>query len=147
MDDGSARSSGERCVCGLARRSCLCQKKDQTSGMAAQLTFNLCLQKRCSRLPPSFGCGARSTSTTSSSRSPSTAPGRRGTRTSTTARGKQLWSASSLRSGSSFATSLLCSLEVRSCASMLGLCGAQGRQGVTGWCKWFAMRLSTNDEW
>merc|ERR1712216_365495 len=41
--------------------------------------------ERCS--PPS-GCGVRSTSTTSSCRSPSTAPGRRGTRTLTTARGK-----------------------------------------------------------
>ena len=39
---------------------------------------------RCS---PPFGCGVRSTSTTSSSPLPSTAPGPRGTRTSTTARG------------------------------------------------------------
>ena len=47
--------------------------------------FALC-RERCS--PPS-GCGVRSTSTTSSCRSPSTAPGPRGTRTSTTARGKR----------------------------------------------------------
>ena len=46
--------------------------------------FALC-RERCS--PPS-GCGVRSTSTTSSCRSPSTAPGPRGTRTLTTARGK-----------------------------------------------------------
>lgn len=43
-------------------------------------------QSRCS---PPFGCGVRSTSTTSSSPLPSTAPGPRGTPTSTTARGKQ----------------------------------------------------------
>ena len=47
----------------------------------------LCEQKKCS--PPS-GCGVRSTSTTSSSPLPSTAPGPRGTLTSTTARGKRL---------------------------------------------------------
>ena len=43
-------------------------------------------ESRCS--PPS-GCGVRSTSTTSSCPLPSTAPGPRGTRTSTTAPGKQ----------------------------------------------------------
>ena len=49
-------------------------------------SVRLCgVQTRCSRL---FGCGVRSTSTTSSCRSPSTAPGPRGTRTLTTARGK-----------------------------------------------------------
>ena len=50
-------------------------------------SVRLCgVQTRCSRL---FGCGVRSTSTTSSCPLPSTAPGPRGTRTSTTARGKR----------------------------------------------------------
>ena len=44
---------------------------------------------RCSFRPSSFGCGTRPTSTTSSSRWRSVAAGRRGTPTSTTARGKQ----------------------------------------------------------
>lgn len=46
----------------------------------------VCAESKCS---PSFGCGVRSTSTTSSSPLPSTAPGPRGTLTSTTARGKR----------------------------------------------------------
>ena len=55
-------------------------------------------QKQCS--PPS-GCGVRSTSTTSSSRSPSTAPGPRGTPTLTTAPGKSLKADSRPRSAAS----------------------------------------------
>ena len=70
-------------------------------GLASRRTVWLCVHSRVSavadegvpvaeRCSPPSGCGVRSTSTTSSCRSPSTAPGPRGTRTSTTARGKQL---------------------------------------------------------
>jgi len=47
-----------------------------------------CLSRSICSLPS--GCGVRNTSTTSSCPLPSTAPGPRGTRTSTTGRGKQL---------------------------------------------------------
>ena len=50
-----------------------------------ELTSFLVYRSKCSS---PFGFGVRSTSTTSSCRLPSTAPGRRGTLTSTTARGK-----------------------------------------------------------
>merc|ERR1711865_1002018 len=56
----------------------LCVSRSLTSAL-------LYADSQCS-LP--FGCGVRSTSTTSSCPLPSTAPGPRGTRTSTTARGK-----------------------------------------------------------
>ena len=68
---------GRRCIAALC----------QAVRAASLLTVDVPVAERCS--PPS-GCGVRSTSTTSSCRSPSTAPGPRGTRTSTTARGKQL---------------------------------------------------------
>jgi len=52
-----------------------------------RVVLNLSTVRRsCS---PPFGCGARNTSTTSSCRSPSTALGPLGTRTSTTGRGKE----------------------------------------------------------
>ena len=62
-----------------------------------RVVLNLSTVRRsCS---PPFGCGARNTSTTSSCRSPSTALGPLGTRTSTTGRGKEAhWRRSSFRS-------------------------------------------------
>ena len=49
-----------------------------------------CVFLLCRKCSPPSGCGVRSTSTTSSCPLPSTAPGPRGTLTSTTARGKRL---------------------------------------------------------
>ena len=59
-----------------------------------RVVLNLSTVRRsCS---PPFGCGARNTSTTSSCRSPSTALGPLGTRTSTTGRGKAKWGTGTL---------------------------------------------------
>jgi hypothetical protein len=64
----------------LLRKDMLCGKPDADS-----FRLTLFLQSKCS---PFFGCGVRSTSTTSSCPLPSTAPGPRGTPTLTTAPGK-----------------------------------------------------------
>merc|ERR1719453_2536767 len=80
-----------RAACAVLLRTCLDADSASVAWHSLVQVLGLLTQQpvfacRCS---PPFGCGVRSTSTTSSSPLPSTAPGPRGTPTLTTAPGKR----------------------------------------------------------